>query len=60
MPGSLSSRLPVDGERRRILGWVCLLIAVNQLGFGTIVPVVPLYAKSFGVTNAAIGLIIAI
>ena len=54
------ARLPVDGERRRILGWVCLLIAVNQLGFGTIVPVVPLYAKSFGVTNAAIGLTIAI
>lgn len=60
MPGSLFSRLPVSGERRRILGWVCLLIAVNQLGFGTIVPVVPLYAESFGVTNAAIGLTIAV
>lgn len=60
MPLSPLSRLPVDGERRRILGWICLLIAVNQLGFGTIVPVVPLYANSFGVTNAAIGLTIAI
>jgi multidrug resistance protein len=60
MPLSPLSRLPIDSERRRILGWVCLLIAVNQLGFGTIVPVVPLYAKSFGVTNAAIGLTIAI
>jgi DHA1 family multidrug resistance protein-like MFS transporter len=60
MPASPFSRLPVSGERRKILGWVCFLIAVNQLGFGTIVPVVPLYAESFGVSNAAIGLTIAI
>ncbi|MEJ7761715.1 MAG: MFS transporter [Thermomicrobiales bacterium] len=52
--------LPVDGERRTILIWVCVLIAVNQLGFGTIVPVVPLYAESYGVNNTAIGLAIAI
>ena len=42
------------------LVWVCVLIAVNQLGFGSIVPVVPLYAKSFGVSQTAIGLTIAI
>ncbi|MDQ3514723.1 MAG: MFS transporter [Chloroflexota bacterium] len=52
--------LPVGGERRTILIWVCVLIAVNQLGFGTIVPVVPLYAESYGVNNTAIGLAIAI
>jgi MFS transporter, DHA1 family, multidrug resistance protein len=46
--------------RNRALVWVCALIAVNQLGFGSIVPVVPLYAETFGVTNAAIGLTIAI
>lgn len=54
------SSLPLSGDRKRILGWMCLLIAVNQLGFGTIVPVVPLYAESFGVSAAAVGLTIAV
>jgi len=44
----------------RVLVWMCVLITVNQLGFGSIVPVVPLYANSFGVSQAAIGLTIAI
>ncbi len=52
--------LPLAEDRKRILGWMCLLIAVNQLGFGTIVPVVPLYAESFGVSAAAVGLTIAV
>ena len=47
-------------ERNRVLIWICALIAVNQLGFGGIVPVVPLYAHSFGVPQSAIGLTIAI
>jgi DHA1 family multidrug resistance protein-like MFS transporter len=38
----------------RILMWVCLVIAVNQLGFGIIVPVTPIYARTFGVSEAAI------
>lgn len=46
--------------RYRILVWMCVLIAVNQLGFGSIVPVAPLYAASFGVSPAAIGLTIAL
>ena len=44
----------------RVLLWVCLIIAVNQLGFGIIVPVTPLYARTFGVSEAAIGLVVAI
>jgi MFS family permease len=52
--------LPVEGESARILAWICLLIAVNQLGFGAIVPVVPLYAEEFGVSAFAVGLTIAI
>jgi MFS transporter, DHA1 family, multidrug resistance protein len=44
----------------RPLVWVCILIAVNQLGFGSIVPILPLYAESFGVSKTAIGLTIAI
>ncbi|MBI2938851.1 MAG: MFS transporter [Chloroflexi bacterium] len=44
----------------RSLLWLCAVIAVNQLGFGIIVPVVPLYAQSFGVSTAAIGLAVAV
>src|SRR5438270_9105469 len=44
----------------RVLVWMCVLIAVNQLGFGGIVPVLALYARSFGVTQSAIGVAIAV
>ena len=47
-------------ERNRVLVWICALTTVNQLGFGSIVPVVPLYARSFGVPQSAIGLTIGI
>ena len=47
-------------QRNRVLVWICALTTVNQLGFGSIVPVVPLYAKSFGVPQAAIGLAIGV
>lgn len=47
-------------QRYRVLIWVCAVTIVNQLGFGSIVPVVPLYARSFGVPQSAIGLTIAI
>jgi MFS family permease len=39
---------------------MCVLVAVNQLGFGSIVPTLPLYAKSFGVSASAIGMAIAV
>jgi predicted MFS family arabinose efflux permease len=39
---------------------VCVLIAVNQLGFGAVVAVLALYAREFGVGQSAIGLSIAI
>jgi MFS family permease len=54
--GGLRSRLAGN----RVLLWVCLVIAVNQLGFGIIVPVTPIYARTFGVSEAAIGLVVAI
>jgi DHA1 family multidrug resistance protein-like MFS transporter len=47
-------------EDVRILVWMCVLIGINQLGFGSVVPVLPLYARSFGVSQAAIGLSIAV
>ena len=45
---------------RRVLIWMCVLIAVNQLGFGGVVPALPLYVKSFGVSASAIGLAVAV
>lgn len=47
-------------DSNRILTWMCVLIAINQLGFGSIVPVLALYARSFGVGQSAIGLAIAV
>lgn len=38
---------------------MCVLVAVNQLGFGAMVPSLPLYAQSFGVAASAIGLAVA-
>ena len=45
---------------RQVLIWMCILIFVNQLGFGVMVPSLPLYAETFGVSSTAIGGAIAI
>ncbi len=50
----------LDRQRAKILAWACILIAVNQLGFGAIVPIVPLYAEAYGVTDFAVGVTIAV
>src|SRR5262245_2587416 len=44
---------------RRVLFWMCVLVAVNQLGFGAMVPSLALYAQSFGVPASAIGMAVA-
>ncbi len=60
-PDRLTVSIPgLTGQRRETLIWICILIAVNQFGFGSIVPVTPLYADSFGVSEAAVGLTIAV
>ena len=38
---------------------MCVLVAVNQLGFGAVVPSLALYAQSFGVPASAIGMAVA-
>ncbi|MEK9774859.1 MAG: MFS transporter [Quisquiliibacterium sp.] len=43
----------------RVLAWMCAVIFINQLGFGAIIPVLPLYASSFEVSVWAIGATIA-
>jgi MFS family permease len=45
---------------RRILAWMCVLVAVNQFGFGAMVPSLALYAQSFGVPASAIGMAVAV
>jgi DHA1 family multidrug resistance protein-like MFS transporter len=45
---------------RRVLIWMCVLVAVNQLGFGGVMPALPLYAQSFGVSASAIGLAVGV
>jgi MFS family permease len=44
----------------RVLFWMCVLIGINQLGFGALIPSLPLYAQSFGVPAAAIGMAVGI
>ncbi|MCX7202341.1 MAG: MFS transporter [Burkholderiales bacterium] len=54
---------PPDSKRfneRRVLAWMCVIIFFNQVGFGAVVPVLPLYASSFGVSVSAIGATIAV
>ena len=51
--------LPPGRSRRHVLAWMCVLITVNQLGFGGIVPALALYARSFEVSTSAIGLAVA-
>jgi len=50
----------LSSDQRETLIWICILVATNQFGFGAIIPVVPLYAQSFGVSETAVGLTIAI
>ncbi|MDX2157617.1 MAG: MFS transporter [Hyphomicrobiaceae bacterium] len=45
---------------RRVLLWMCVLVAVNQLGFGAMIPSLPLYAQSFGVAASAVGMAVAV
>lgn len=45
---------------QRVLLVACSVILVNQLGFGIITPVTPLYAQTFGVDDAAIGLVVSV
>lgn len=59
-PRGLKNRVRATYTRNRILIWACILICVNQLGFGSIVPILPLYAETFGVSKALIGMTIAV
>lgn len=47
-------------KANRTLLWMCVLAGINQLGFGGVVPALPLYAQSFGVSVSAIGMAVGI
>ena len=55
----MSQTEPQSNNAQRVLLSMCVIIAVIQLGFGAVVPVLPLYAKSFDVSASAIGATIA-
>ena len=44
----------------RIPAWMCVFIAVNELGVGSVMPVLAPYARSFDGGQSAIGLAIAV
>ncbi len=46
-------------SENRVLAWMCAIIFINQLGFGAVIPVLPLYAQSFDVSVSAIGATVA-
>ncbi|MFB6164363.1 MAG: MFS transporter [Haloarculaceae archaeon] len=47
------------GNRRRVVGTLFLVVFIDLLGFGILIPVIPLYAKSFGANEFVGSLLIA-
>ncbi len=56
MPSWLRRRV---GDNRNLV-IVCGLIAASQMSWGVVVPVLPLYARSFGASGADLGLIVSL
>src|SRR3989442_8388687 len=53
-------RMPTAHRADRIFVWMCLLVFFYELGFGSVVPALALYARSFGVSQASVGLAISV
>ena len=58
--GTAEAGDPAPPNPNVILIWMSFLVGINQLGFGAVVPSLPLYAQSFGVTASAIGMAVGI
>ncbi len=51
---------PAGGENsRRALGVVLLVVFVDLVGFGILIPIIPLYAEAFGASEFVVGLLLA-
>ncbi len=50
--------LPVESPKRA-MGIVLLVVFVDLVGFGILIPVIPLYAEAFGATEFVVGLLLA-
>jgi len=48
-----------DAGRRRALATVIAVVFIDLLGFGIVVPILPFYVRSFGVSDVFIGLLAA-
>ncbi|WP_276259486.1 MFS transporter [Haloglomus litoreum] len=59
-PGGDRGDEPVPGlSRRRAVGTLFLIVFIDLLGFGILIPVIPLYAKFFGANEFVGSLLIA-
>ena len=54
------NRLTDTLRANQILIWICLITLVNQLGFGMVIPVLPLFVQTFGGTAGAVGAAVAL
>ena len=44
---------------KKLLVLVCVVIFVDSLGYGVVVPVMPVYARDLGVNELALGMLFA-
>ncbi|SFH58239.1 Predicted arabinose efflux permease, MFS family [Halorubrum aquaticum] len=54
-----SSRPPAVSNPRRALAVVIGVVFIDLVGFGIVIPILPFYVRSFGVSDAFIGLLAA-
>jgi DHA1 family tetracycline resistance protein-like MFS transporter len=58
--GATDDESPVPGmNRRRVIGLLFFVVFIDLLGFGILIPVIPLYAKFFGANEFIGSLLIA-
>jgi MFS family permease len=50
---------PASGGSRRAVATVVAIVFIDLLGFGIIIPILPFYVRSFGVSDVFIGLLAA-
>src|SRR6478735_7765569 len=51
---------PVPDKRRGMLGVIFLTVFLDLVGFGVVIPILPLYAKHFGAPGIVVGSIMAV